>query len=360
MAVPAAFKAATVPSPGGQHIITKRSLPPLQSGEVAIKITATAINPIDWKMRDFKVFIQEYPAVLGSDAAGEIAAVGPDVSNFKVGDRVFFQGIIGNYDSSTFQQYTKLDAALVAKTPHNISDDQAAGIMLASMAALTAFYDKTGHGLPAPWDDGGASDGVVSGAAVVVIGGSSSMGQYAIQLARLSGYSKIITNSSAGHHEYLKKLGATAVLDRETATAEEFGAAIGDDVQLDFILDTISSKATKQKAIDIVKAAKFTKMATTQIITVLVPELDFEELNVENEPEVKLTRILGVGSAPSLRYLSEPFVKHLGGENGYIARGLFEPNRPVVSSGGLAAVELALEKSKKGVSGEKVIIRPFE
>ena len=97
-------------------------------------------------MRDFEVFFHEYPAVLGSDAAGEIAAVGPNVSDFSFGDRVFFQGIIRTYDSSTFQQYAKLDAALVAKTPSNFNDDQASGIMLASLAALTAFYEKIGHG----------------------------------------------------------------------------------------------------------------------------------------------------------------------------------------------------------------------
>jgi NADPH:quinone reductase-like Zn-dependent oxidoreductase len=357
MAVPDTFKAAVVPSPGKQHIVVDRSLPPLQSGEVAIKITATAINPIDWKMRDHEVFIADYPAVLGSDAAGEIAAIGPDVSGFSIGERVFFQGIIGNYDASTFQQYAKIDAALVAKTPGNISDDQASGIMLASLAALTAFYDKTGQGLPAPWDKGG--DQVGDGAAVVIIGGSSSMGQYAIQLARLSGYSKIITNSSPAHKAHLEKLGATAVLDRE-ATASDFAATIGDHVPLDFILDTISAKSTRELSVGIVKAVRSTKEAVTKVIVVLPEVLDFVKFDAEGESKVTLPRIIGLGSIPSLRYLSEPFAKHLGGEDGYIAQGLFEPNRPVIVPGGLAGVEAALAKNKNGVSGEKVVIRPFE
>lgn len=99
-----------------------------------------------------------------------MAALGPDVSGFAVGDRVFFQGIIGEYDSSTFQQYCKMPAALVSKTPANINDDQAAGISLTAMAAVTAFYDKEGRGLPAPWEKDGGHAG--KGKAIVIIGGA--------------------------------------------------------------------------------------------------------------------------------------------------------------------------------------------
>ena len=357
MSVPAKFKAAMVSGRNEQHTIVERSLPPLRSGEPAIRITVAAINPIDWKMRDFDVFIPSYPAVLGSDAAGEIAAVGPDIPHLRINNRVFFQEIINSYNSCTFQQYAKMDAALVARTPRNIGDDEASGIMLASMAALTGFYDSTGNGLPAPWDAGGHQVG--TGAAVVIIGGSSSMGQYAIQPARLSGFSKIITNSNPAHAGYLKRLGATTVLSRD-ATADDFAATIGYNTVLDFILNTISTKATKELSVDIVKKVKKTKTLTTKIIIVLVEALDFEGFEASDEPRVALSRILGVGSSPSLRYLSEPFVRHLGGEDGYIARGMFQPNRPIVVPGGLGGLEAALTKNKNGVSGVKVVIRPLE
>lgn len=167
-----------MPARNEQDTLVERSLPSLCSGEVAIKITATAINPIDWKMRDFDVFIPSYPAILGSDAAGEIAAVGSDVHYLRVGDRVFFQGDIGSYDSYTFKNYAKIEAVVVAKTLQKISDDEASGNVLASMAALTGFYDSTGNGLTAPYETGGHQVGARF--AVVIIGGSSSMGQYAI------------------------------------------------------------------------------------------------------------------------------------------------------------------------------------
>lgn len=359
MHIPQSFKAAIVHEPGAQNVVSERSLGPLESGEVGIKITATAVNPVDWKMRDYNAFISKYPAILGSDAAGVIASIGPDVSGFAVGDRIFFQGIIDKYDSSTFQQFCKMPAALVSKTPNNISDEQAAGISLATVAGVTAFYDKEGHGLTAPWEKGGEQAG--KGKAVVIIGGASSVGQYAIQLARLSGFEKIITNASAANHESLRTLGAHVVLDRARSSPEDFKTAI-DGLPLDFVFDAISAKATQVLSVQIVQA---TKTTNSQVVTVHVlhPEdidPDAAALSQSKEPKVDIKQILGVGSSPALRYLSEPLAKNLGGEDGYIAKGLFTPNRPRVVSGGLGAVEEALALNKKGVSGEKVVFRPFD
>lgn len=110
----------------------------------------------------------------------------------------------------------------MAKTPDNISDDQASGLMLASLAVLTAT--TTGQ----------ATDclhrGTRAGIKSVMVPQWSSLAaalpcQYAIQLARLSGFSKIITNSSPAHKDYLHRLGATVVLDRE-AMADGFTATI--------------------------------------------------------------------------------------------------------------------------------------
>lgn len=355
MGVPATFKAAVVPEPGAQHVVQDRSLPPLEAGEVAIKVTATAINPVDWKIRDYKVFIKDYPAVLGSDAAGEIAAVGSSVTDFKEGDRVFFQGIIGKYDSSTFQQYVKMPAELVAKTPKSISDDQAGGISLATVAVVTAFYDKSGHGLTAPWAEGGEQAG--KGKGIVILGGSSSVGQYAVQLAKISGFDKIVTNASARHLDHIKALGADVVLDRSTQNSEEdFKAALG-CLPLAFVFDAISEKDTQVLGVKLLAA---TKTENSHVVTVQGANAEASELGQSLEPKAAIKQVLGLGSAPHLRHLSEPMCKALGGEDGYVAKGRLVPNRPLVVSGGLASIEEALSKNKKGVSGEKVIIRPFD
>ncbi|KAK7697748.1 hypothetical protein SLS64_013222 [Diaporthe eres] len=369
MPVPSSFKAATFAAPGARHTVADVSLPALEPGEVAIKVTATAINPVDWKVHENGVFLPGYPAILGSDAAGEIAALGPDVQGIEVGTRVFFQGIIGKYDSSTFQQYTKMPAALVSKTPSNISDDQAAGVHLGTVAGVASLYDKSGFGLPAPWDKGGDTAG--NGRAIVIIGGSSSVGQYAIQLARLSGFSRIITNCSPAHVEHLKKLGAHVVLDRASqSTPEHFHQAL-DGLPLPLAIDAIVHKSTLLLGIKILQLARTpgaTLVRSTadkeDLIAVVEGKsgaLDSEIVELAQRGHVvELKGIVGIGSAPPLRHLSEPMARILGGEDGWIAKGLFEPNRPVVVPGGLSALDDALEKNKKGVSGEKVVIRPFE
>lgn len=355
MTVPETFKAAVVPERQARLVVTDRSLPALEKGEIAIQITATAINPVDWKIRDYGIFLKEFPAVLGSDAAGKVAAVGPEVSGFSVGDRVFFQGIIGNYNASTFQQYCKMPAALVGKTPANVSDDEAAGVTLALIAAVTAYYDeKTGHGMLPFWAEGGDQAG--KGKAIVVLGGSSSVGQYAIQIARLSGFSRIITNSSAAHAEHLKGLGAHVVLDRATSAVSDFAAAVG-DLPLAFAFDAISTEETQLLGVQVVQA---TKTAGTAVFGVQAHAGAKVEAQSELEPKTPFRSVLGLGSSPALRHLSEPLMVSLGGEDGLLAKGLFKPNRPLVVPGGLEALETALEKNKKGVSGVKVIIRPFD
>lgn len=356
MPVPKSFKSAQIPSPKAESIVADRSLAPLKDGEVGIRITATAINPVDWKIRDYAVIIQEYPAVLGSDAAGEVVEVGKGVENLKEGDRVFFQGVIGDYDASTFQQYCKMDAKLVGKTPKNITDDQAAGITLTTIAGLTALYDQSGFDLrPYPWAEGGDKAG--EGKAIVIIGGSSAVGQNAIQLARLAGYSKIITNASAHHLDHLKTLGATAVLDRSQSSHKDFVEAIGDTV-LAVVFDSIAHPDTVLECVKTVQAAQ--KIDDKTKVVHINPGFQSDDVDKQCQQGRKV-EVKGVfGSGFKLRHLSEPLMQWIGGEDGLYAKGKWEPLKPLVIPGGLGGVEEALQKNKKGVSGEKVVVRPFD
>ncbi|KAJ4335896.1 hypothetical protein N0V95_008770, partial [Ascochyta clinopodiicola] len=324
---------------------------------LCIKVTATAINPVDHKMRDYNAFIKDYPAVLGSDAAGVVVAVGPNVKGLRVGERVFFQGIIGNCDSSTFQQYCAMPAELLSKTPQNVSDEEASGIMLATMAVVTAFYADKGHGMIPPWDEGGRHIG--KGKSIVIIGGASSVGQYAIQMARLSGYERIVTNASLNNHDFLKQLGAHIVLDRSASTPAALFDATG-EYPLDFVLDGISATSTQKLGIQILQKVRRAgcHLVTVHVVVPDVPDPEAEALGWSQEHHVEIRQVLGIGSWPTLRPLSEPLARALGGHDGYLSRGLFIPNRPHIVPGGLIAIENALNLNKSGVSGKKVAIRP--
>lgn len=63
-------------------------LPTAGPGEIVVKNAAIAINPVDWHMQDHGIFVQQWPAILGCDVAGEVFEVGSGVDPFQKGDRV--------------------------------------------------------------------------------------------------------------------------------------------------------------------------------------------------------------------------------------------------------------------------------
>ena len=58
-------------------------------GEILIKIQATSLNPVDWKIQKYGVFVEKFPAILGTDVAGDVEELGEGVNEFKKGDRVY-------------------------------------------------------------------------------------------------------------------------------------------------------------------------------------------------------------------------------------------------------------------------------
>lgn len=56
--------------------------------EVLVKIKSTALNPVDWKIQTLGVFVSDYPAILGTDAAGVVEEVGDDVTSLTKGDKM--------------------------------------------------------------------------------------------------------------------------------------------------------------------------------------------------------------------------------------------------------------------------------
>ncbi|KAI3293675.1 hypothetical protein DTO002I6_4621 [Penicillium roqueforti] len=93
------------------------------------------------------------------------------------------------------------------------------------------------------------------------------------------------------------------------------------------------------------------------VVTVLQPEADVQALGASKEPKVEVHAVMGLGSAPNLRYLSEPLFVYLGGEDGWVATGEYVPNCVVVVECGLEKIDEALNKNWAGASGEKVVLR---
>lgn len=178
---------------GGPEVLRLVQLPDTEpaSGEVRVAVRAAGVNPIDWKLRSGLRGVPQ-PGVeqrVGSDAAGIIEAVGPDVDGIAVGDEVIVRAAHGAYATSVIARAEQLDPK-----PAGISWEQAASIGVPVGTAHQALR----------------SLGVTEGDTLLVHGGAGGVGQAAIQLAAAAG-ATVVATASAANHERLRALGAIPV-----------------------------------------------------------------------------------------------------------------------------------------------------
>ncbi|KIP06232.1 hypothetical protein PHLGIDRAFT_24661 [Phlebiopsis gigantea 11061_1 CR5-6] len=342
-------KALYLQSRLGSFALGTAEIPTPEAGELLVEIHATALNPVDWKIQDHDIvgLIKEYPAVLGTDSAGVVKAIGEGVTNFAVGDRVVHQGFFENR-RATFQQYTIVSEKLAAKIPPNLTFDQAATIPLTTATAALALYKEhteplIGAGLSPPWDEGGR--GKYADQPIFVLGGSTSVGQHVIQLAKLSGFSPIIVTASKQHEEYLRSLGATHIIDRTiplSSLPDE--AAKITEAPLHIVYDAVSEADTQNTAYDLAAPGG-------KVVVVLPPQIDSAKLTGEKV----IVQVVGNVQIPAQRAFGAILYKHLGS---LLEAGDIKPNNVEVLPGGLSAIPEGLERLKRGVSARKLIVRP--
>lgn len=223
--------AAVMPSPRAPLDVATATTPEPAADEILVRVRAVAINPVDWVIQGTSRITYRWlrtPAVLGSDVAGEVVAVGSDVTRFRVGQRVF--GLATGTDNGrdplregAFQEYTVLLERLAAPTPDALTDEEAAVFPLGLSTAACALFQPAHLGLRMPTGETpSAAEGVV-----VVWGGSTSVGMNAVQLARAAGYD-VVSTASPRNAATVRSLGADAVIDYTAPTAvDDLVAAIG-------------------------------------------------------------------------------------------------------------------------------------
>jgi NADPH:quinone reductase-like Zn-dependent oxidoreductase len=192
---------------------------------------AVAVNPLDWGIELAGNFLYrwlKYPAVLGTDLAGEVVEVGPGVTRFNPGDRVLGHAVGVERDHNTpaegaFQDYTVVQANMAAPIPGSMPYENAAVLPLALSTAACALFEKDCLALEYP-----SLSPQPTGQVVLVWGGSTSVGSNAIQLAAAAGY-QVITTCSPRNFDYVKGLGAGHAFDyrSNTVTSDIVGALNG-------------------------------------------------------------------------------------------------------------------------------------
>ncbi|KAH7921663.1 GroES-like protein [Leucogyrophana mollusca] len=236
----------------GSFSVDSVDVPFPRPGELLVRVHSIGLNPVDWKIQAAGLWVEEYPAILGHEVAGTVEVVGEGVSGFAKGDRVFHECTTdSDKRKAAFQQFVIVPASIAAKLPDNVSFDQAASLSVGIATAVIPLYSQPtiGIGYQAPWDSG---RGKYQGQPFLVLGGSSSVGQYVIQFARLSGFSPIITTASPHNVAHLQSLGATHVIDRSLpfSTISKDITKIT-TVPINIVYDAVSHEDTQQGGYDI-------------------------------------------------------------------------------------------------------------
>lgn len=182
--------------------------------DLLVEIRAVSVNPVDTKLRA-RADPGGQPRVLGFDAAGIVAAAGPESTLFQPGDPVFYAGAINRPGSNA--QFQLVDERVVGRKPRTLSYAEAAALPLTALTAWELMFDRIGVGR----GDAGR------GKSILLIGGAGGVGSIAIQLARrLTGLTVIASASREASRAWCLAFGAHHVVDHGAPLQAQL-AAIG-------------------------------------------------------------------------------------------------------------------------------------
>jgi NADPH2:quinone reductase len=172
--------------------------PVLRPGQVIVRVHAAGVNPVETYIRSGVYALKPpLPCTPGSDAAGEIAAVGKDVTRFKPGDRVYTAGTV----SGAYAELVLCNVDQVYPLPDNVSFAQGAGIAVPYATAYRALFFRAQ---------------ARAGQTVLVHGASGGVGIAAVQLAVAAGLTVIGTGGTERGRQLVRDQGAAHVLDHKT------------------------------------------------------------------------------------------------------------------------------------------------
>ncbi|XP_047330811.1 chloroplast envelope quinone oxidoreductase homolog [Impatiens glandulifera] len=182
-------------------------IPYPKNNEVLIKVEATAINQIDWKIQKGvmrPLFIpRKFPCAPCTDIAGEVVAVGSQVKDHKVGDKVV--AMLPLAYGGGLAEYAVAKESTTVRRPQELSPIETAPLVVAGVTAHIALVCIAGVKL----DKSGPLKNILITAA------SGGVGHYAVQLAKL-GNTHVTATCGARNIEFVKSLGADEVLDYKT------------------------------------------------------------------------------------------------------------------------------------------------
>lgn len=195
------MKAAYIETTGGPDVIRFGELPTPEPGpgEVRVRVAASAVNPIDTYIRSGVVKMGlPTPFIPGCDLAGTVDAVGPGVTRFRPGDRVWGsnQGLLGR--QGTFAEYCCVGEEWLYPLPPGVAEKDAAALALVGVTAHLGLFWRAE---------------LKPGETVFVNGGSGGVGGAVVQMAKAVGATVVTTVGSKPKAMLARDLGADHIID---------------------------------------------------------------------------------------------------------------------------------------------------
>jgi len=225
------LRAAIVDRYGGPEVVRVAAVPRPEPrrGEVLVRVHAAAVTSADARIRAARfprgfgwiarlVFGVRRPrrSILGTTFAGVVEAPGDGVRGFTAGQRVCGMTGLGQ---GAHAEFVAVRADRIARTPANVSDDDAAGVLFGGTSALFFLRDKVR---------------VAPGSSILVHGAAGAVGTNAVQLARHFG-ARVTAVTSGGNDELVRRLGAADVIDYTTVALDAASA------RFDIVFDAVGN-----------------------------------------------------------------------------------------------------------------------
>ncbi|KAK1574614.1 alcohol dehydrogenase GroES-like domain-containing protein [Colletotrichum navitas] len=324
--------AAVQPEPKARLEIQNVETPQLGPDELLIKNELIALVPIYAKQIKLAFFPPQYPAILGNSYGGTVAAVGSNVTSFKVGDKVAAAKAVGDSGNKygVFQD----------KVPANVDLDIPAGLIGNFSTVVGLFNEHLGLERPDP-----VGQASLKGKKILVYGGTSSFGSFATQYLTQAGY-QVVTTTSPPHKDLVAKLGAVHVVDH-TQSQDAIVKELVSQGPYDYVVDSVSLEPTFDVLTQVVAAQGGGKIYT------LLPAPD-----ASNIPEGVTVEFAPWGlplgkkeNAELLKWAYGTYFSQAIANNKIVAL----PSQKV--DGGLEGLNKAVDVLFKGVSGAKVVVK---
>jgi NADPH2:quinone reductase len=256
------MEAVVLPDFGDVNVLQFRDvpLPEPGPGEIRVRVIASAVNPVEAKIRASGTWAGlPLPAVLGYDAAGLVDLLGPGVTEFRPDDEVYFTPEVFGNPHGTHATYTVVKASIVAKKPKSIGFDEAASIPLAGGTAYEGIVNRLN---------------VKVGDTVLILGGAGGVGSFAVQLAKAAG-ARVLASAGPSNQDLLVQLGADVAIDYTKRDPVEAALTDTDGVGVDATFDLVGG--------DVFLSAIPATRSFGRIATILGPRGDLSPLYLKNQ-----------------------------------------------------------------------------